>query len=202
LAKFFNYVELSDLNESLFNFIKGLLLNPWQQSAHDVKQTTPISESDKINSKFSEGVKYFLGKDVPQDYHKSLKYFQFCVTKGHNDAFFYLKALHKKGIDILDNYRHALNYLENPNENIDCDSLTYIGHLHYSGLALPQDYFKSMRLFRAGEAKGSHESTRMIGFCYFFGHGVEQSYETTFKYYHQSYLKCNLHVHLNIAFMY
>jgi hypothetical protein len=28
LAKFFNYVELSDLNESLFNFIKGLLLNP------------------------------------------------------------------------------------------------------------------------------------------------------------------------------
>jgi TPR repeat protein len=122
VAKFFNFAQLSDLNESLFSSIKGIILNPPPQNVNEVEETAPLSESDEINSKFSEGVKHYLGKDVPQDYHKSLKYFQFCASKGHDDAACYLKALPEKGIDILENYRHALNYIDNPNEAIDSDS--------------------------------------------------------------------------------
>jgi TPR repeat protein len=202
LKRFFDFVQLSDLNDVLFKSIKEIILTTQLINPNEVKQTAPISESDEINGQFSEGVKHYLGKDVPRDYHKSLKYFQFCASKGHYDALEYLSALHKKGIDVLENYRHALNYIDNPNEEIDCDSLTYIGLLHSWGIALPKDKSKALQYFKAGDAKGSHESTRMIGDCYYYGFAVEENDETAFNYYQRSYARGNLPAALHLADLY
>jgi TPR repeat protein len=162
-------------------------------------QTVPYLESDEVISKFVEGVKYYLGKDVPRDYQKSLKRFQFGFSKGHSDTEEYLKALHGKGIDILDRYRRALNYCENPNENIDGDSLTYIGLLHYEGIVLPIEQAKALKYFRAGEARWSQELTRMIGDCYFNGYGVDANSEMAFQYYSEAFLRANLQATLSLA---
>jgi TPR repeat protein len=202
IKQFFDFVQFSDLNETLFNSLKGIILDCRQQKSDRVESAAPISDYVEGDAKFSEGLKYYLGRDAPQDYQKAFNCFQFCVSKQLQDVIPFLNSLSQRGIDVFQNYRHLLNSSDNPNEDLDGDLLTYLGILHLWGIAVPQNYSKALRYFESGHAKGSHESTRLIGLCYHYGYSVGQNFETALKYYQQSYSNGNAAAALDLSYLY
>jgi TPR repeat protein len=201
IEQFFNSFNFSNLNLSIFNSIKQIILNP-QNLPSEKEVFNQLLESDHINFLFSKGFEYFEGKTVPCDYQKSLKFFQKCTIKGHQEAHYYLKALYRKGIDVLTNYPSAVNYFENDSSNCDGDSLTYIGALYYWGISLPEDCSKALKFLVEGDSKGNSESTRMVGCCYRHGVGVGKDYSTAFEYFQKSISKGNLAAIVDLAWMY
>jgi TPR repeat protein len=205
IEMFLNSSQFSFLNETILTSIQEIILN-LQSQYYDTRYQ--ILKTKDVNFIFSKGIECFEGKNIPQDHHKSLKYFQICAVKGHHEVVYYLHALHKEGIDIVENYRFALNYFEKDDDNDDCsskadsDSLTYIGLLLYWGLGLPENKVVAFKFFFEGDSKGNHESTRMIGKYFYIGQILKQDYSIAFEYFEKSMLNGNLEAIIDLAMLY
>ena len=141
------------------------------------------AEKGKSWAMVDMGMYYFLGRGVPRDYAKAMKWYRRGVAAGSGKAMFNIGALYAKGQGVPQDYTKAMEWYRKGAAAGSRRAMCNIGALYAEGQVVPQDYTKAMEWYRKGAAAGSGRAMCNIGSLYAYGQGVPQNYTKAMEWY-------------------
>ena len=127
------------------------------------------------------GDKYFIGKEVPQNYAEAAKWYRMAADQGHTNAKNSLEALYRFGQGVAQDYTEALKCYRMAAEQGHALAQFNLGQMYREGHGVAQDYTKAHKWFRKAAERGSVSVQHNLGAMYIKGQGVAQDYAESLK---------------------
>ena len=114
-----------------------------QPSSQNLVQEKP-SEALRL---YEEGQKYFLGKDVKQNYQKALELFQKASDQGLAEAQNDLGGMYFEGLGTTQDYQKAFKYFDSAANQKLAAAQYNLGLMYDKGLYIQKDRKKALQLY-------------------------------------------------------
>ena len=129
---------------------------------------TPIPDDDDTKNMsadelFHLGEDYFSGQNgKPQDYKKSIYYYERSAEKGNMYAMNDLGYIYQHGYGTAVDYAKALRYYEQAAELGNPHALNNLGYVYENGLGVRQDFQKAIEYYNRAIAGGSENAANNL----------------------------------------
>ncbi|WP_139141383.1 tetratricopeptide repeat protein, partial [Acinetobacter baumannii] len=103
---------------------------------------------------YEEGQKYFLGKDVKQNYQKALELFQKASDQGLAEAQNDLGGMYFEGLGTTQDYQKAFKYFDSAANQKLAAAQYNLGLMYDKGLYIQKDRKKALELYELSTEQG------------------------------------------------
>ncbi|ENJ4724607.1 sel1 repeat family protein, partial [Acinetobacter baumannii] len=154
----------------IFSVISLCTLNIIGCSKSLSPQNNNQSESSKL---YEQGSKYFLGKNVPQDYQKAFSYFQMAAEQGLPIAQNDLAGMYSKGIGTSKNEEKAYYWYEKAAKNNFPEAQYNMGLMYDNGYYVNKNRSKALEFYKLSANQGYAKAQYNLANAYLSGDGVQ-----------------------------
>ena len=153
---------------------KGRGNNAGMKTAQEVRGTiTP----------YDQGVAYYRGIGVEQDYSKAFYYLKLADEMGVPEASCFLGEMYEYGNCVEKDVEKALA-LYRRSADLGCaTAIAILGNFYFAGDYVPKDYQKALNLYEAASAAGSSLGHKKLAWMYLIGIGVQINEHNAFELY-------------------
>jgi localization factor PodJL len=135
------------------------------------------------NAQYEIAVRYFEGRDVPQDTRAAADWFGRAAEQGLAPAQFRLGGLYEKGLGVEKDLKAARRFYLAAGEAGHAKALHNLAVLCAEGIDGKPDYRTAARWFHKAAAYGVADSQYNLGVLYARGIGVEQNLAEAYKWF-------------------
>ncbi|KAF9390692.1 hypothetical protein BGX21_011423, partial [Mortierella sp. AD011] len=135
-----------------------------------------IHEERDMDVNYVEGLAYFEGRDVEQDYVRALDFFLKAANQGHAYAQYRLRNMHKSLQDIKDDCVTLVDHYRMTAEQGDADSQSNLGFMYGFGIGVAQDYSMAVEWYQRAANQGHAHAQCSLGLMYLCGCGVSRDH--------------------------
>lgn len=129
------------------------------------------------------GIAYYEGKEVAQDFSKSLKYLIFAAEEGYVGDERIIAEMYEEGIGTIPDKEKALEWYHKAGLQGNVDALCNLGDMYEVGQGIPQNDRKALKCFRKVAQSQTAYAQYKLGCIYENGRGVEKDNLQAFKWY-------------------
>lgn len=101
-----------------------------------------------------QGIAYYQGKGVAQDYSRALAYFQMADRQGNFKAGRYIGLCYENGYGVPVDMKKAVEWYQKAAAAGDITGTCYLGHMYEDGLGVERDYSKALQLYMQSARRG------------------------------------------------
>ncbi|KAF9149189.1 hypothetical protein BGX20_006117, partial [Mortierella sp. AD010] len=155
-----------------------------------------------VKEDYDQGLMYFEGKGVPQDYVKAKEYFVSAAHQGHQDAQNKLGFIYNYGKGVPQDFYIAAGWYFKAASQGYAKSQCNLGFLYDSGQGVKQDYAKAIDWYMRAARQGNSKAQCHLGLMFENGKGVPKDYYSAFDWYQKSARQGNSKAQCNLGFLY
>jgi uncharacterized protein len=124
------------------------------------KEVTLLAEQGHVFAQFYQGVTYFLGQRVPQDYKTAVKWYTLAAEQGYASAQNNLGLMYKNGQGVPQDYKTAVKWYTLAAEQGDAFDFAQfnLGVMYKNGQGVPQDYVRAHMWLNLAASTGDEDS--------------------------------------------
>lgn len=148
---------------------------PSDITAADLHELKTKADLDDATAQTELGMRYVLGKGVPQDYAMARQWYEKAAVQGHAWAQSNLGSLYAEGAGAPTDYRKALEWYEKAAAQGDSNAQFKLGALYFFGQGVPVDIATARQWYAKSAAQGNAVAQVNLGALYDFGLGVPQN---------------------------
>ena len=129
-----------------------------------------------IEAQYILGMVHEDGKDITQNFTKSLYWYERAAEGGHPDAQYHLGRIYFIGNEVTEDCHKAIYWYKKAAEQGNHDAQFCLGEMYEYGEEVTQDLPQAIRWYKEAAKKGNLDSQRNLGILYEIGKGVQQNY--------------------------
>jgi len=141
------------------------------------------AEQGDVEAQNVLGWMYKVGRDVPQDYAESVKWYRRAADGGDARALNSLGAIYAEGRLVAQDYAEAAKWYRQAAQQGNADAQNDLGKMYAEGNGVARDYAEAVRWYRLAAEQGDTNGHIHLAGMYFRGQGVGQDYVEAHKWY-------------------
>ncbi|MBO5382704.1 MAG: SEL1-like repeat protein [Ruminococcus sp.] len=148
----------------------------------DINSINTVNPTEEeLDTWNKEGMKYYQGDGVEQNYEEAVKWFRMAARKGFTKAMYNIGICYNYGEGVPENKEEAAIWYNKAAEKNYVPAQIGIAKLYLLGNGVPQDYKKHLYWLKRAAEQGSADAQYMLGGAYARGLGVDKNYKEAFK---------------------
>jgi TPR repeat protein len=132
------------------------------------------ADQGHANAQLILGLKYRVGRDVPQDEKEAVRWYRLAADQGDAMAQAVLGLMYAEGRGVRKNEKEAVRWYRLAADQGDADAQYTLGVRYATGRGVPQDDKEAVRWYRLAADQGYANAQHALGFSYGDGRGVPQ----------------------------
>ena len=145
----------------------------------------------KLGSKAGEyehkqGVKYYLGRGVSQDYSEAVKWFRKSADLGNARGYAWLGVMYGTGRGVSGDFKEALKWIRKSAGQGDAFGEHLLGIMYRDGIGVSRDSSEALEWFRKSAGHGDAPGQYDLGRMYETGSGVKRDYAEALRWYRKA----------------
>ncbi len=158
--------------------------------------------NSNISNDYAEGLKYYFGDGVKQDYGRAFAIFNNLAHDGHVYAQHAVGIMYKNGYGVKQDYKKAVEWYQKAALQGYADAQYNLGWMYNYGLGVRQDYGKAVEWYKKAAIQGHATAQNDLGLMYAIGQGVTQDYKKAVEWYEKAANQGDGRAQLNLGLMY
>ncbi len=168
----------------------------WKPEIAEKNQVETVLKFLPIHERFAEdghapsqmylGCLYWLGKSVPKNMDKAVRYFRSAAYQNVPLAQACLGAIYFQGDGVALDYRTAADWYRQAADQGDPHAQRELGQLYRRGQGVHRDYALAIKWFQAAGEGGDQDGFNDLGLLYLNGEGVEKDYAAAIGWFERS----------------
>jgi TPR repeat protein len=125
----------------------------------DFNDILKSAEQGDPNAQFELGGMYEIGKEVPRNLQKALKWYEKAAEQGHSEAQYTCGLMYfygNKETGFPKNYQQAIKWFVKASEQGNFGASYELGKIYEEGKAVPQDYQQAVKWFIKAAEEGDY----------------------------------------------
>lgn len=135
---------------------------------------------------FDEGVAYWTGQGVEQDYARAAESFGFAAKNGHVEAQGWYGYMLMKGLGVSVDTRGGLEWLTRAGKSGSAEAANHLGLAYHEGWGVPVDNTQACTWWRKAAALNHNWGLFNTGLCHASGWDTEVDFAQAAAYYRQA----------------
>ena len=151
--------------------------------ADGVVPLTQAQDSTKAKELYKQGVKYYIGDGVKQDYSKAAALYRQAADLGDPMAQSDLGVMYENGRGVAQDDTQAVSWYRKAAEQGYAGGQYNLGVMYKNGRGVAQDYTQAVSWYRKAAEQGYTNAQSNLGIMYENGRGVAQDYGAAINWY-------------------
>lgn len=152
----------------------------------EAQTVQPVNGQPDGKSLAIEGLKYYNGRVVAQNFQQAATYFRQSAERGDMVGEYFLGLCYFNGEGVAQNYSEAFKWYDKSAKQGCAQALCELGYCYYMGNGVEPDPQKAFELYEQSANKGYPKAQYYLGDCYFNGEGVDADESKAKYWYHKA----------------